>query len=118
MYLDSKASIVSMNPSLPGETKADCVAVNANAVMGFIRNQRHHFPDTVLNLERRWENPRMVIAAVKTERGSIEYTRITKKPKGLNPDQARIRTIIASLERYSGDGDVSAVLKQFENMLR
>ena len=111
--LDSKASMFERHPSLPGETKADCVAINMNAVMGFIEHRTRMVPDTALNLERRWTNAHKVLAIVKTERNSSTYTRVTKRPAGRKASRDKTDRILASLNRYVGDGDILPVKTAF-----
>lgn len=117
MYVDSQANMIVENPDLPGRTKADCIAIKNDAVMGFVESGALHVPNTVLKISRRWTGPRMVVAVVKTERRSETYSKVTKKPKGLHPDQTRIRHILTALEKYGGTGDVNPVIDYFGSML-
>lgn len=113
MWIDVKASLFSLNPSLPGNTKADCVAVNQNAVLGFTEFDRMKVPDTALNLERRWENPHMIIAVAKTEPLSSVYSILSKQPKGRKLTKDKIHRILASLNQYEGDGDITPIVEKF-----
>lgn len=113
MRIDVKASLFSLYPSLPGATNADCVTVNLNAVLGFVEQGALHIPDTVLNLERRWENPHMIIAVAKTEPLSNTYSILSKQPKGRKLTKDKIHRILASLNQYEGDGDITPIVEKF-----
>lgn len=115
--IDSKAMLFSRHPSLPGNTQADCVAVNRNAVIGFKELGEKRVPETALNLERQWENAHSILAIVKTEPHESSYTIISKEPRKRNLDAGRISRILTSMRHYDGDGDLSPAVAHFESVL-
>lgn len=115
--IDSKAVLFSLHPSLPGSTRADCVAVNRNAVIGFKELGSRRVPQTAFNLERRWENAHSILAVAKTEPGASAYTIVSKEPRRRDADADRLNRILSALRRYEGDGDLSAVVGHFSAML-
>lgn len=116
MHIDAKASMFVTHPALPGNTKADCVAVNDNAILGFVEHRRRLVPGTALRLDRQWEDPHMILAIAKTEPDEDDYTIICKEPKGRKKTSERMRRIVSSLKQYDGLSDTSWLMDYFASI--
>lgn len=112
-FVDCNATAAVIDPVSHQGTFADLFCANARSTMGFKRLANGlYVPKTALDFYPPKEEPgyRNIIAIVKTEPDSIEYTIVSKEPKTKNKTTAKHDAIIRSLMKYHDRNAIEPIL--------